>query len=349
VVVPSVQISQLHVEVLSPEKLDSSASRLLAEPFELGLGQWRCRLYRHDARWHSLLLCCHHCLIDGWSGTVLLQQLALAYNALLKDPQWSPSLRDTAFAGHCWRQQQFLCSEIHAEYVSWWQSRLPVLKPPPATLPWQANALHWPYRLQSLQKQLPLVQLQRLQTQCASIGITLFAALMTALASALAAASGHHEHVIAFPAAGRTRTEEENSIGCYMNLLPLPVTVVPDESPQPLLRRVHDELTLVQAHAIPWQSLVQTLRPPPLADGNAWTEVVLALQNFPERSYSFAGLSCRYQRLASRYGQHLLKFEVTPTDAGLCVHVDYAEAVLSVAVVEQLVKHLISTLQALVV
>jgi hypothetical protein len=349
VVVPSARISQLHVEALPPQELHVSASRLLAEPFEMGLGLWRCRLYRHDAKSHSLLMCCHHCLIDGWSGAVLLQQLALAYNALLSDPQWSPSLRDTAFASHCWRQQQFLCSEIHAGHLLWWQSRLAMLAPPPTTLPWQANAQHWPYRLQSLQRQLPPAQLQLLQTSCASNEVTLFAALMTALASALTAVSGHHEHVIAFPVAGRTRPEEENSIGCYMNLLPLPVTVEPGESPQLLLRRVHDELVLVQTRAIPWQSLVQALRPPPLDDGNAWTEVVLALQNFPVPSGSFIGLTGQYQPLASPYGQHLLKFEVTATAAGLCVQVDYAEAVLSAAVAEQLAMHLISTLQALLV
>ncbi len=348
VIIPPHQEVALQAEQLQQDALHSAATSLLAQPFELGLGLWRCRLYRHADDCHSLLLCAHHCLIDGWSGAVLLQQLALAYNALLADPHWAPAWVDIAFASYCWRQQQYLCSDTHADNLLWWKGRLARVSPLPPALPWQAGAEHWPYRLRSSHWAWPPTQLQVLLARCADSEVTLFAALVTALACALAAVSGQQEQVIAFPVAGRSLAEEEHSVGCYMNLLPIHLVLDPHETLHQLLLRVQQEATLAQAHAAPWQSLVQALRPPLLADGNAWTEVVLALQNFPARTGIFAGLSCEQQALPSPYGQHVLKFEVCVTAAGLQVQVDYAEAVLPAAVVEQLVTSMFSRLQALV-
>ncbi len=346
VVIPACKARVLHVEELPLHALAKTAQRLMQEPFELGLSLWRWRLFRHSSDSYSLLLCCHHCLLDGWSGTVLLQQLARAYNALLADPHWLPGSIDTAFARHCWRQQLLLCSGSHATRLAWWQARLADL-PPSASLPWQAQPQHWPYRLQSRRWLWPQVQLQLLLASCASCEVTLFAALVSALASALAEVGKFPDQVIAFPVAGRTRTDEEASVGCYMNLLPVRITLLEDESIRQLMLRVQQELTQVQAHAVPWQSLVQTLRPPLLADGNAWSEVILALQNFPAPACSFAELACRTRPLASAYGQHVLKLEVTTVAAGLCVQVDYAEAVLSATLVESIATKVLGNLQML--
>ncbi len=348
VMIPAYQPAALQVAPLPPYALHTQTTTLQAMPFESGLGLWRCRLYSHADDWHSLLLCSHHCLIDGWSGRVLLRHLALAYNALLSDPHWLPAVRDSAFARHCWRQQEYLCSELHADNLLWWQNRLAGLASQPATIPWQASAQHWPYRLQSRRWLWSPGQLQQLQLRCAESEVTLFAALVAALASALALVSGHQEQLIAFPVAARSLPDEENSVGCYMNLLPIRLNLVEEETLHQLLMRVHEDLTQLQAHAAPWQSLVQSLRPPLLADGNAWTQVVLAWQNLPALAASFDGLGCQQQSLPSPFGQHVLKFEVTTANDGLSLQVDYAEAVLSAAVVEQLATDLLSRLQALV-
>lgn len=347
VVIPSRQAIGLQAESLPREALLQMAPALLAEPFELGLGLWRCRFFRHGDDDHSLLLCCHHCLVDGWSGTVLLRHLAWAYNALLADSGWSPNVCDTAFARHCWQQQDYLCSQAHKDNLQWWKSHLADLAPLLASTPWQAQEQHWPYRLQSRHLQWPAQQLNLLQSVCAAKGVTLFAALLTALACALVSASGQRQQVIAFPVAGRSRAGEEHSIGCYMNLLPIRLALAPDESLQQLLVRVQQEAAQVHAHAAPWPALVQALRPPVLADGNAWTEVVLALQNFPAELDPFEGLQSQHQPLPSAYGQHVLKFEVTITPGGLKVQVDYAELVLPAVVVEQLVSTMLAYLLAL--
>jgi len=320
------------------------AASWAAEPFDLACTLFRCRLVRHDASHHSLLLCGHHCVLDGWSGMVLLQQVALNYQALFTNRSWQPPVVDTAFATHCHRQQQRFASDLHQRQLVWWQQYLGSASSLSADLPWQPRAQQWPYRLQRLQYQLPEPLIPRLQELCAASQCTLFAVLATALALALRRIGNNVALPIGFPVAGRANVAEEQSVGCYMQLLPL-LLDADDSQPLPMqLAYLHESIQQVLSHAIPLPELVRALRPPVLADGNAWFDIVLALQNFPVAQCDWSPLAASWQVLPATHGQYLLKFEV----AGACINVEYAADVVPATDINTLVEWMEGALQKLV-
>jgi hypothetical protein len=150
--------------------------------------------------------------------------------------------------------------------------------------------------------------------------------------------------VIGLPSAARTTVQEEQSIGCYMQLLPL---YFDTDSARPLsaqLDQVHEAVQAVLANALPLPELVRALRPTPMADGNAWFDVVLALQNFPATAGDWSPLTASCHALLPTHGQHLLKLEVT----GDTITAQYAEAIVPANDVRQLLQLMQQALQNLV-
>ncbi|HTQ99107.1 MAG TPA: hypothetical protein VMH83_03915, partial [Candidatus Acidoferrum sp.] len=140
--------------------------------------------------------------------------------------------------------------------------------------------------------------------------------------------------------------DEENSVGCYMNLVPL--TLSCGESDQStLVQQVQHRLLAAQAHTVPWPVLIDAVRPPAHGDGNALTNVVLALQNFPPAVADFPGLVCETRHIASGLGQHVLKLEFVVNGAGWSLRIDHAAAVVDAAAVGQLQQTLLAWLQQL--
>lgn len=311
------------VEVAAGE-LAAFAADWAAAAFDLARNVFRCCLLQHSNMHHSLLLCGHHCVLDGWSGRIVLQQLAAHYRALCADRHWQPARVDTAFAAHCRRQQQRFASDLHQRQLVWWQQYLDQQNRHASALPWQPQPQLWPYLLQRQHHELPAALLPRLQALCAGGQCTLFAVLATALAQALCSIGNTAVPLIGFPVAARANVPEEQSVGCYMQLLPL---VLDSDPAQPLPARLawlHDSVQQVLAHAIPLPELVAALRPALLPDGNAWFDIVLALQNFPAPECDWSPLAASWRALPAAHGQYLLKIEVT----GGRIDVDYAAEVV---------------------
>lgn len=331
-------------DAVAPLDLPALAAVWAAKPFDLHCNAFRCRLLRHSDIHHSLLLGAHHCVLDGWSGGVLLQQLATNYCELIRDPHWQAPAADTAFALHCQRQQQRLKGDGHRQQLDWWRQYLSAPAKHPPALPWQPTAEHWPYRMQQLSCRLPAALMAQLQTLCVSSHCTPFAVLATALAIALRGVGAAGNPVIGLPSAARTTVQEEQSIGCYMQLLPL---YLDTDSARPLsaqLDQVHEAVQAVLANALPLPELVRALRPTPMADGNAWFDVVLALQNFPATVGDWSPLTASCHALLPTHGQHLLKLEVT----GDTITAQYAEAIVPANDVRQLLQLMQQALQNLV-
>ncbi|NBT97527.1 MAG: hypothetical protein EBT43_06910, partial [Methylocystaceae bacterium] len=66
-----------------------------AEAFDLGRGPLiRARVIKHDAIRHTLILSSHHAILDGWSSSIILAELAALYRGenLLPAPDWRDHL-----------------------------------------------------------------------------------------------------------------------------------------------------------------------------------------------------------------------------------------------------------------
>src|SRR5690606_13977780 len=208
-----VQEVALETQTLPPEACAQYLREQAALPFDFAKGPlWRFRLVASGAHTWALLLCVHHCLNDGWSGGVLLRNLATAYNARLKNAQWQPPRIELEFRGFCLQEQEADMQALHS-----WREYLHA-----------ADRLHswphtgtrrWPFAL-ALEEELIGADIALpLRSATCALQIETSVFVLTALRRALHVLSGLDELGIGTPVSVRNRSAQDESIGYFVNLL----------------------------------------------------------------------------------------------------------------------------------
>lgn len=336
----------LTLEAATAQQACARMQELAAQPFNLAKGAlWRFRLFRLAARRHLLCLCLHHAVTDGWSGAVLLRNLAEAYNALLADRRWHVPSVDTAHAAYALEQQQMLGSPRSAAWqtLEGWRRRLGGADQSGCLF--EAGGQPWPYRLRHLDLALPARLMQALGASANALGVTRFTLMLAAFRLSLHALTGVRDQCIGIPVAARDSPEREQGVGCYLNLLVARTCIIADEPWQETVRRTHVEaLRDLDNLQLPFQELLKELQPAPRSGGHVWFDVLFAFQNLPRAPVVFSGLRHELARIRRAYGHYVLEVEISPDERGGECHLACADDLLGSPVALQLAEHFVSQL-----
>jgi len=129
---------------------------------------------------------------------------------------------------------------------------------------------------------LPPVVVRALQALSQREGVTLFTTLLAAFQALLARYSGQEDIVVGSPVAGRIHKELEGLIGFFVNSLVLRTDLSGDPTFRELLARVRAVWHGAHAHqSLPFEKLVEELRPQRDLSREAMFQVALILQNAP--------------------------------------------------------------------
>jgi amino acid adenylation domain-containing protein len=283
---------KIELPILDLRKCDSKvreaeARRLVDEdarrPFDLEKGPLlRMKLLKLGEHEHVLALTMHHVISDGWSLQTLLRELAHLYAAFSR--RESPSLAELPFqyADYSDWQRKKLTGERLDRLLAYWRAvlsdtqsalDLPSERPQPSVRSY-AGARHSIEIYRELTEYLK--ELSR------SEGCTLFMTLLAGFQTLLFRYTGQSDIVVGTPVANRITEEAENLIGCFMNMLPLRTQLSGDLRFRDLLRRVR-EVTLgaYEHQELPFEKLVEELRPERDLGRAPLFQVLLALQEFP--------------------------------------------------------------------
>lgn len=320
----------LEVSAMPAEAAHLWLQSVAAEPFDLAVGPlWRFRLVATDVRRWSLLICVHHCLIDGWAGGVLICKLAAAYNALLDKPAAAASRCDCEFRRFC--VQDATPSQAA---MDWWSARL---QGADALRSWpDTRGQRWPFAMACDEKALDEALLAAVHAARFAARVELSAFLLTALRLAVLDLTGIEELCIGMPVSLRTSSAQEEAIGCFVNLLVLRQRVAAGMEHAALLQQGQATLSQALAHrAVPLVSLTEQLRPRLLPSGNPWCDLVFAYQNLPWQPPAFSGMQATLEPVTLS-SQYPLKVEFIPSQAGCRCRIEYARGVLLPAEVDEL-------------
>ena len=242
----------------------------IARPFNLRTGPLiRIRLLQVETDCHILLLVMHHSITDLRSKELLGAQISVCYDTLVKKKNL-PCLEPPSQYSHYVRRQQMWKSSVAArEMIEFWRKEIQE----------QGGALALP-----LDRRRPPVagslgdahffaiepeECSRFQEYCRRQSIAPFVALLTCYLILLARYSRQKDLVVGVPLTNRRNDEDKDTLGCFLNILPLAV-------------ELHKDLTLQQAMKLVRWKLLQAHRNQEIA----FHDIIAAAQLPRQPSYN---------------------------------------------------------------
>jgi len=247
---------------------------------------------------------------DGWSVGVLRRDLAAAYRAAVEPGAVAPPpplpIQYADYAAH---QRRWLRSGALERQLAHWRRQLagapvfelPTDRPRPAVQSFRGRRVDF---------ELPAPLTGELDELGRRRGATLFMTLLAAFDVLLFRLSGRSDVTVGSPIANRRRPELEGLIGFFVNTLVLRSRLARQEPFEALLARVRE--TALGAYGnqdLPFERLVEELRPERELSRNPLFQVAFALQNAPRPEVDLGGATL-----------HALPCEVRTTRFDLELH-----------------------------
>jgi amino acid adenylation domain-containing protein len=332
-----VTLPALPVETLARD-VARRAAEFVRGPFDMASGPlFRACLLRVDDRDHRLLLAFHHAIFDGLSTRIVFRELAALYGAFATG-QPSPlahlPMRYTDFAR--WHRAAWQGAR-REQLRSYWKKTLagplPVLALP---TDFQRPAAQG-HECGRISSRIPRPIAAALKALGRREGATLFTVLLTAYMVLTARCSGQEDLLVGTPMDSRTQTETEGLIGCFVNTLVLRADLSGHPTFLELLRRVRQVALDAYAHSdMPFEQLVEELRPPRDPARAAVYQTVLQLRPWPAWKAEAAGLAMEEFDVFPGRGRMDLALTVGEELDGLACTWDYSSDLFDKATIERM-------------
>ena len=328
--------------------------RLLTEearrPFDLSEDTMlRATLLRLGDEKHILLLVMHHIASDGWSIDILHRELATLYKAFSTGEAVSLPPLPIQYTDFAHWQRQWLQGEVLESQLSYWKEalsgELPVLElptdhPRPAVQTFRG-------------KRRPLVlpkiltdELKRLSRQ---EGVTLFMTLLAAFQILLHRYTDQDDIIVGCPIANRNRTEIEGLIGFFVNTLVLRSDMANTPTFKELLTQVSEVTQGAYDHQdLPFEKLVEELRPERDLSRNPLFQVMFVFQNVPRTPLELPGLKMKPLEVDPGTAMFELSLYMWEDAEGLRGFVEFNTDLFDSATIDRLVCHFKILLEGIV-
>ncbi|HEX6288920.1 MAG TPA: condensation domain-containing protein, partial [Herpetosiphonaceae bacterium] len=281
-------------------------------------------LLRLAAAEYILLLTLHHSIADGWSVGVLSREVAAAYAAVRAGHLPDHTPLPVQYADYARWQRQWLAGPAGARLRRYWQRQLdqapmildlPTDRPRPATLSYSGKRHPFSF------SQDLTAAVERLSQQT---GVTVFMTLLAAFATVLSRASRQDDLLIGAPSANRAHTETERLIGFFANTLALRVQLAGDPRFRELLQRVRATCLGAYAHQdLPFEHLVELLRPPRDLRYTALIQTLFVLQNAPLPPFELPGIEAEMLEADTQAAKFDLTLSMLETSGVLSGTLEY--------------------------
>ncbi|MFG3701526.1 amino acid adenylation domain-containing protein [Micromonospora sp. NPDC047620] len=283
--VPAVRLDVTDLTDLPPAQREDRVREAVAAerqpPFDLRRGPLlRTRLFRLGEDDHRLFLDLHHIVVDGWSLSVLVNDL-VRYYAAGTGHGTEPAPPPVDPAGHArWQHHRVGAGELD-DQLAWWERRLAgasatELAPDrvrPAVLGWRGGR-----RTVRLDAELTDLVRAAARRHAASPYMVLLAGFVALLHRQ----TGQSDVVLGTPVAGRDRVELEPLVSLLVNTVVLRTDVSGDPTFAELVTRVRDVVLDAQTHhEAPFELIVERLRPVRDPARHPLFQIVFAMKNLP--------------------------------------------------------------------
>ncbi len=298
---------------------------------------------------HVLLVTMHHIASDGWSMGVLIKEFSKLYGAYVHGEANPLPVLELQYVDYAQWQRNHLQGEVLEQYSQYWSSQLDDL-PRVHNLPLdRKRPLIQTFRGSVHESFLGNTLNNKLKGLCQQIDGTLFMGLHAAFSVLLSRYSNETDIVMGSPIANREQAEVASLIGFFVNTLVLRSDVYADATFNSLLAQ--SKATLVGAYAhqqMPFEQLVERLKPERSSSYSPLFQVMLVLQNNDEVSLDLPGIKLRPLAPAYTVAKYDLTLSVTECSDGLRLAWEYNVDLFEADTIQRMAKHFELLLNGLV-
>ncbi|HVK94673.1 MAG TPA: amino acid adenylation domain-containing protein, partial [Noviherbaspirillum sp.] len=316
--------------------------------FDLATGPLiRAGLLRLAPDEHILVLTVHHIVSDGWSMGILVHEIATLYAAYVQGlPSPLPALT-IQYADFAHWQRQWLTGEVLQRQLSYWTTQLAGA---PALLTLPTDRPRPPvqrYRGATLSFTVPQTTLSGLHALCKQAQVTLFMALTAAFNVLLSRHSGQDDICIGTAIANRNRAEIESLIGFFVNTLVLRTQIDRNATFYALLQQMRVTALGAYAHQdVPFEQLVDAIKPERHASHAPLFQVMLILQNAPMEKLTLPSLTLQSMSVDNATAKFDLKLSLTEDTDQLYGSFEYNTDLFDASTVQRMAGHFVRLLEA---
>jgi len=298
---------------------------------------------------HLLWISMHHIVSDGWSVGVFMKEVASLYEAYVHDREDPLEELPIQYVDYAQWQRRWLTKERLAEQLTFWNQELkgaPALLELPTDHPRPAVQS---YAGATVDVELSEELTQGLNGLARRHGVTLFMVLQAGWSLLLSRLSGQDDVVIGTPVANRGRSELEGLIGFFVNTLALRTRLDPEQTVSELLAVVRDRTLAAYGHQdVPFEQVVEVVRPERSLAHSAVFQVMLALQNVPQADMALHGVTLQVENVKRTVSQYDLSLTLEERGSSLVGDIEYCSDLFDCQTIERWIGHLKVLLAAMV-
>ncbi|MBU2709128.1 AMP-binding protein, partial [Zooshikella marina] len=300
----------------------------------------KANLWLLDSETAILLIVIHHIAADGWSMSVLFNELSVLYEAYAKGEENPLPPLTIQYVDYAVWQRTFLAGSGLKKQLDYWQQQLkglprlhnlPLDKPRPAQQSFQGAVL---------KSELPGYASEQLKRLCRQHNVTLFMGMYAALSMLLSRYSGEVDIVVGTTSANRDQNEVSGLIGFFINNLVLRADLSANPTFTELLTQCKSVALGAFAHQqVPFEQLVDELKLPRDLSYHPLFQVMLAVQNNQEVEINMAELRISEAPVKASTAKFDLTLNVDEQPNGLTLDWEYNTDLFDAATITRLATH----------
>lgn len=344
------RVQELHslADAEQAAQVQAAINQQMLQPFDLQRSPLlRTTLLQLATQHAVLVVSLHHIIADAWSMGVLLRELQLLYRAFSAGlPSPLPELPIQYIDVAHWQRSQ---TQALTQQLAYWKQQL-ADAPARLKLPADRTRAEMPsYRGATQSFTLPPAEVAALQALSQTNGTTLFMSLLAVFATLLYRTTGQDDQIVGTDVANRPTVETEALIGFFVNVLPLRLNLTRTMSFIELLRHVREVTLAAFTHqALPFDKLVEQVRPAREPGYAPLVQTLFVLQNTPVPELELPGLSLRPLEIHEQMARFDLAVFMQETPQGISGLWVYSTDLFATTTIARLMRQFVTVLSSVV-
>jgi non-ribosomal peptide synthetase component F len=280
---------------------------------------------------------------------VLIEEMSNLYQAFVEGKPSPLAELPIQYADYAQWQRRILQGDLLEANLNYWRKQLrnspPLLQLPldhPRPAIQSSRGAQQPF---VLPRQLG----EALNKLTRSEGVTLFITLLAAYKTLLYSYSGQTDLILGTNVANRRATNTEKLVGFFVNMLVLRSDLSGNPSFRELLHRVREMTLDAYTHQdLPFEKLVQELRPERDLGRGLLFQAVFSLQNAGHQTLRFSGLMVTPQEIDLKTSKYDLVLNMWESERGLEGVLQYSSDLFEPETIARMIRHFEQLLSSIV-